>query len=85
MSEQVNKEQTKDAKQEKITELSDEQLAEAQGGDATRSLPELCVQRDDGAESAEGSYDLIFVAQHDETTPPDVGDRLLRRKRSPGH
>ncbi len=32
MAEQVNKEQTKDAKQEKITGLSDEQLAEAQGG-----------------------------------------------------
>ena len=35
MSEQVNKEQTKGAKQEKITELSDEQLAEAQGGAAS--------------------------------------------------
>ena len=32
MSEQVNKEQTKGTEQEKITELSDEQLAEAQGG-----------------------------------------------------
>ncbi len=35
MSEEVNKEQTKAAKQEKITELSDEQLAEAQGGSVT--------------------------------------------------
>ncbi len=39
MSEQVNKEQTKDAKQEKITELSDEQLAEAKGGSAPGRLP----------------------------------------------
>ena len=32
MSEEVTKEQTKGADQEKITELSDEQLAAAQGG-----------------------------------------------------
>ncbi len=32
MSEEVNKEQTKDAEQEKITELSDAQLDEAAGG-----------------------------------------------------
>jgi hypothetical protein len=32
MSEEVNKEQTKAAKQEKITELSDDQLDEAAGG-----------------------------------------------------
>ena len=32
MSEQVNKEQTKGAEQATITELSDEQLAEAKGG-----------------------------------------------------
>ena len=32
MSEQVNKEQTKGAEQENITELTDQQLAEAQGG-----------------------------------------------------
>ena len=32
MSEEVNKEQTKGAKQEKITELSEEQLEEAAGG-----------------------------------------------------
>ena len=37
MSEEVNKEKTKDAEQEKITELSDEQLAEAQGAAATRT------------------------------------------------
>ena len=46
MSEQVNKEQTKDAKQKKITGLSDEQLAEAQGGSAPRSLPEIAFNRD---------------------------------------
>ena len=32
MSEQVTKEQTKGAEQENITELTDQQLAEAQGG-----------------------------------------------------
>jgi hypothetical protein len=32
MSDQVNKEQTKDAKQDEITERSDEQLDEAAGG-----------------------------------------------------
>ena len=32
MSEEVNKEQTKTAKQEKFTELSDDQLDEAAGG-----------------------------------------------------
>ena len=32
MSEQVNKEQTKGAEQENITELTDEQLDEAAGG-----------------------------------------------------
>ena len=32
MSKEVNKEQTKAAKQEKITELSEEQLVEAAGG-----------------------------------------------------
>ena len=41
MSEQVNKKQTKGAEQENITEFSDEQLAEAQGGAATR------IQSDD--------------------------------------
>ena len=34
MSEEVNKEQAKGAKQEKITELADEQLDEAAGGDS---------------------------------------------------
>ena len=33
MSEQVNKEQTKDAKQEKITELSEGELDEVVGGE----------------------------------------------------
>ena len=37
MSEEVNKEQTKGAEQENITELTDQQLAEAQGGAATRT------------------------------------------------
>ena len=37
MSEEVNKEQTKGAEQEKNTELSDQQLAEAQGGAISRS------------------------------------------------
>ena len=37
MSEQVNKEQTKAAEQENITELTDQQLAEAQGGEVHRS------------------------------------------------
>ena len=32
MSDEVNKEQTKDAQQENITELTDEQLDEASGG-----------------------------------------------------
>ena len=32
MPEKINREQTKDAKQEKITELSDDQLDEAAGG-----------------------------------------------------
>ena len=36
MSEQVNKEQTKGAEQENSTELTDQQLAEAQGGAATQ-------------------------------------------------
>ena len=35
MSEQVNKEEKKDAEQETGTELSDQQLAEAQGGAAS--------------------------------------------------
>ena len=37
MSEEVNKEQKKGADKEKITELSDEQLAAAQGAAATRT------------------------------------------------
>ena len=39
MSERVNKEQTKDAKLETITELSDEQLGEAVGGALLNSDP----------------------------------------------
>ena len=35
MSEEVNKEQTKAAKQEKSTELTDDQLDEAAGGTST--------------------------------------------------
>ena len=38
MSEQVNKEQTKGAEQENITELTDQQLAKAQGGADTAIL-----------------------------------------------
>ena len=45
MSEQVNKEQTKGAEQENITELSEQQLAEAQGGSATRMSPEREEER----------------------------------------
>ena len=37
MSKEVNKEQTKAAKQEKITELSEEQLVEAAGGASERA------------------------------------------------
>ena len=62
MSEQVNKEQTKDAKQEKITGLSDEQLAEAQGGAATRSLPEIDVLRDDDPKRDEDVVELDLTA-----------------------
>ena len=58
MAEQVNKEQTKDAKQEKITGLSDEQLAEAQGGAATRSLPGIKVHRDD---DSKGDFDEVVL------------------------
>ena len=35
MSQEVNKEQTKDASQEKTTELTDDQLDEAAGGEAS--------------------------------------------------
>ena len=45
MSEQVNKEQTKGAEQENITELTDQQLAEAQGGAATRIQSESEYQK----------------------------------------
>ena len=42
MSEQVTKEQTKGAEQENITELTDQQLAEAQGGADTGT--QSCVR-----------------------------------------
>ena len=45
MTEKVNQEQTKDAKQENIPELSDEQLDEAAGGALTpTSIGEECTR-----------------------------------------
>ena len=41
MSEEVNKEQTKAAKQETVTELSDDQLDEAAGGAIYMQLPRV--------------------------------------------
>ena len=41
MSEEVNREQTKAAKQEKITELSDDQLDGAAGGSPQQVTPRL--------------------------------------------
>ena len=60
MAEQVNKEQTKDAKQEKITGLSDEQLADAQGGAATRSLPGIKVHSDGDLKGVDTSGDYVI-------------------------
>ena len=53
MSEQVNKEQTKDAKQETITELPEGKLEEVVGGDKLAAQPaQPCPIHD------EPSYDL---------------------------
>ena len=46
MSEEVNKEQTKAAKQEKITELSDDQLDEAAGGRSQDTVDQSLLKGD---------------------------------------
>ena len=55
MSEQVNKEQTKGAEQENITELTDQQLAEAQGGAATRTQSDTTTGMTSEFDDIEGS------------------------------
>ena len=58
MSEEANKEQTKGAKQENITELNDEQLDEAAGGSAAGTVVEpgsqLLYIVDTGINAVEG-------------------------------
>ena len=54
MSEQVNKEQTKDANQEKSTELSDGQLDEVEGAAGTRATSvESKTTKEDGTDGGD--------------------------------
>ena len=46
MSEEVNKEQTKDAKQDEITERSDDQLDEAAGGRSQDTVDQSLLRGD---------------------------------------
>ena len=63
MSREVNIEQTKAAKQENITELSDDQLAEAAGGgQGTGPGDEITLE---GSSTPEGSSGLV--------TPEELG------------
>ena len=56
MSEQINKEQTKDMKQEKVTELTDDKLDAAAGGaeltiaDTTEESDSLTIDGEDAVE-----------------------------------
>ena len=55
MSEEVNKEQTKGATQEEITELTDDRLDEAAGGvDATADVPDG-IGLSDGEDDSQGA------------------------------
>ena len=54
MSEQVNKEHTKGAEQKNITELTGQQLAEAQGGADT-----AIAERQDGARKIPPAEELV--------------------------
>ena len=59
MSEEVNKEQTNAAKQEKITELSDDQLDEAAGGRSQDTVDQSLL-RGDGSDDDDSKYGGTF-------------------------
>ncbi len=66
MSEQVKKEQTKGAKQEKITELSDATLDEVRGGVAKRTET-VILKRADSSDGIEPD-ETFFVDLTDPTS-----------------
>ncbi len=59
MSDQVNKEPTKAAKQEKITELSDDQLDEAAGGRSQDKVDESLL-RGDASDDDDSKFEGTF-------------------------
>ena len=58
MSDQVNKEQTKDTKQKKITELTDDQLDEAAGGSLSLGKAVNVIHKTQRSLDGKG-YDII--------------------------
>ena len=73
MSEEANKEQTKGAKQENITELNDEQLDEASGGVEVQFSPIASSYTGDTSTEAEiswttGEYAVKKRKQNDNTS-----------------
>ena len=76
MSEEVNKEKTKDAEQEKITELSDEQLAEAQGGAATRTQSSVRSQ-EEAAVLVDGNLPVTADEQSDQAVGGEGGSLAI--------
>ena len=81
MSDQVNKEQTRAAKQENITELTDEQLDEASGGEicAIDNVP-MATLLHPGDRTDE---DLVTPHSTDEASAP-AGKVYLRNSNTTG-
>ena len=72
MSEQVNKEQTKESKQEKVNELTDDQLGEAVGGLAIDAANEPSRLHPDFSESKRSTVHEGELNPHDEKAFEDT-------------
>ena len=64
MSEHVNKEQTKGAEQENITELTAQQLAEAQGGADTRIQSDKKTKEESEEVAQDGAFASLTLANN---------------------